>query len=795
MKKNYFWYLLTLPFGFLFYYFSSFNYLLLHTLIEIFTIFVEFSFIVIIFSVGDLTKNRFLSILAYGYPPVIIINILHTLTFKGLNIFSSSLSGSNITVQFWVLGRFFEVIAFCYAIFNEKIRPKITIPLFYIFSFIGIFLIIKGFFPVCFIEGRGLTAFKICLEILVILIYLFLIFYILKSKIVFYIYKVPLIVVFSLAIINSFSFIFFKDIYSFLNFFGHYIRLIKYIYLLSEFIIKSLRMPFQKFFYEIEVLKNIYKENYKFFKEIEYERMENFWNKVINFFASKFPYVKMIVFMEDGKIYKNKEIPEEMEWYERKNFEKIEFSKGKIFFYLSFLEEEKNLIYKNLIIDLIVHWENLLYRKNLEILNLEIKKREEYRINFLRAISHELKTPLNIIYGNIQLMEMGVFGDNSSFKKPLYYIKNATEEATKNVNTLNELSKLETGTYKIMMESLSFSDFKPLINEYKVLSKMKKLKFYFDYKGPEFFSADYKIFSLIISNLLSNAIKNTEEGEIRCNIDVKEKDIIIKIFDTGKGLPETIKEKILKPESIGKGGLGLIIIKKFIDFLKGEISFETSEKGTTFYVKIPKFIKPAEYIEKEKIDILIIDSHEGTREMLKELLKEYRIKEAENGSNGFLMALEHLPTVVICDYILPDISGEELIYMLKKEKSLKKTKFILYTGKPCKKEEKFRIIEKDGDLTDIIDKLKILISEKTFILYEKGLEKEIPFVEEIIKKVGINTYEVGCLDKVNYERMSYFETIFILIPENIEILQNILKKLFSYKNFYDSNITIFLISK
>ncbi|MEN3042136.1 MAG: hybrid sensor histidine kinase/response regulator [Fervidobacterium sp.] len=328
---------------------------------------------------------------------------------------------------------------------------------------------------------------------------------------------------------------------------------------------------------------------------------------------------------------------------------------------------------------------NIELREKLNQTIEELKKLDEYRINFVRSISHELKTPLSIILGNAQLIKMNVFGDATHLKEPVQAIEDAAKQSGELINNLLELSRVETGRVIVKSELIHVKSFEKLINQYKFLANGKGLQFDFQFSGAETFSCDYKIITTIISNLLSNAIKYTDTGFVRGELNVLSNSVVIRISDSGKGISQEQMKHIFDPffgeRTTLSTGLGLAIVKKFVDFLNGKFHVESNlGKGTTFEVIIPRLLRPTIIERKEHIQVLLVHPDKNLEKIIRRSVEENNLKVARNGAEAYALALEHTPDVVVTSLGLPDVSGDELILMLKKEPTLANTKFFVYTG-------------------------------------------------------------------------------------------------------------------
>jgi len=309
----------------------------------------------------------------------------------------------------------------------------------------------------------------------------------------------------------------------------------------------------------------------------------------------------IVIFFKDKILFKTKEdLPEDINFY--KNWNNIGILDTSI--YYNGVEEINKKILRSILLNLHSRLQELTLKKELNDSLEKIKQLDEYRVNFMRAISHELKTPLNVIYGNLQLMESGVYGDISSLEEPINEMKKGILRIRELIDNLIDLSRAETGRVSVKSELVYFENLYSIIESYRNLAKEKGLEFNFDFIGNSPFSSDYNILVTIISNLLSNAVKYTEKGEVKGKIEVTVDKIIIEVKDTGKGIPSENIPLIFEPfygeRTSESSGLGLAIVKKFVELLKGSIFVESEvNRGSIFRVEIPRLIRPTSFEKKE----------------------------------------------------------------------------------------------------------------------------------------------------------------------------------------------------
>ncbi|MBI2013356.1 MAG: PAS domain S-box protein [Candidatus Colwellbacteria bacterium] len=227
---------------------------------------------------------------------------------------------------------------------------------------------------------------------------------------------------------------------------------------------------------------------------------------------------------------------------------------------------------------------------------------EKVKADFIAIASHQLRTPLTAISWYTEMLLSGDVGKITiSQKKYLEEVNEGNRRMIELVNALLNVSRLEVGSFTVEPEQLDIKDFaKGVCSGIRIDAKKKNIELIENYgaKIPKI-TADKDLVLIILQNLLSNAVKYTPEGG-KVNIDISlsgKKELLIKVSDTGIGIPEAQKNKIFQKLfradnarviDSGGTGLGLYIIKSVLDQTTGRIWFESVEnKGTTFYISAP----------------------------------------------------------------------------------------------------------------------------------------------------------------------------------------------------------------
>jgi len=227
------------------------------------------------------------------------------------------------------------------------------------------------------------------------------------------------------------------------------------------------------------------------------------------------------------------------------------------------------------------------------------KSIDRAKTEFVSLASHQLRTPLSAIkwYGEM-LMEKDIQEkDRKRYLKQLYA---SNERMIELVNSLLDVSHIEMGTLEVKPKAINIIDAaNAVVTElsYEIKEKNIKFKEVFGADLPKI-NIDQKLIKIVFQNLLSNAVKYTPRGgriifEIKKNRSV----VSISVRDTGIGIPASQQSKVFtkffradnaREYDPNGTGLGLYIVKSFLEKFGGKIWFESEEnKGTVFYAELP----------------------------------------------------------------------------------------------------------------------------------------------------------------------------------------------------------------
>jgi signal transduction histidine kinase len=237
--------------------------------------------------------------------------------------------------------------------------------------------------------------------------------------------------------------------------------------------------------------------------------------------------------------------------------------------------------------------------------NNNYEEKEELKNQFLTILSHELRTPMTITKGYISMLLEGIAGElNPKAKEFLQEIYDGNERLIKLVNDMEKVVQIDTHELHFDIKPVSiFAVAAKVVGQLSQKAKEKKLDIILTIPDDPFLSvlADQTFLYEVIHCLVENAIKFTDEGEIVISEEQAvingRKSLVIKVKDTGIGIPEGFHRRIFGKfahvnftltDQRGGTGLGLYIAKELLESMEGTIWVESKEKeGSTFFFSLP----------------------------------------------------------------------------------------------------------------------------------------------------------------------------------------------------------------
>ncbi|MCK7588952.1 response regulator [Subsaxibacter sp. CAU 1640] len=344
------------------------------------------------------------------------------------------------------------------------------------------------------------------------------------------------------------------------------------------------------------------------------------------------------------------------------------------------------------------------YRNKLKTAQ-KLKELDGLKSKFFANISHEFRTPLTLIKSPLQLLKNGE--TDASKIKQLSMIEQHSDRMLSLVDQLLQLSKIDSGNLKLILQKSNLSTFLEILTEpFKINAEEAGFKFKKNIeKSQDSHWFDKDIIEKITTNLLSNTLKYTSEnGLIWIESSIKNDTFHLNISNATT-LPNRdvskLFERFYKDNNASDGvGIGLALVQELVTLYKGSIDASTQNDILKFSVSLPlnkellkdvsvileetkndEILKESENLEELPI-MLIVDDNNDIRAVLKEIFKpDYHILEASEGETGLKLAIESIPNIILSDIMMPNMDGFELTDKLKKNEATSFIPIILLTAK------------------------------------------------------------------------------------------------------------------
>ena len=366
-----------------------------------------------------------------------------------------------------------------------------------------------------------------------------------------------------------------------------------------------------------------------------------------------------------------------------------------------------------------------------KLLNENEKEMNEKRLTFFTNISHEFRTPITLIINPIKDILSRQGQDNKLNYDELNIVYRNSHRLLNLVDQLLLFRKTDTSADHLKISKLNFSRlctevYLAFVQEAKAL----KIAYTFECENEDIeMYVDREKMEIILYNLISNALKYTPEGgKVTVSIAETENNIELVIADNGYGIPKEVGDKLFErfyqvhatgiPSKPGFG-IGLYLVKHFVESHKGDISYQSEMgKGTRFLVQIQKgkahfgtqaifenaveetmfsqeLSTPelainstpltqsgeSETLISEKQAMLIVDDDKPMYTYLYQIFSDkYTVYLAGNGEEGLEFAYKYLPDIIISDVKMPGLSGIDFCKKVKSDPSISHIPVILLTA-------------------------------------------------------------------------------------------------------------------
>ncbi len=343
---------------------------------------------------------------------------------------------------------------------------------------------------------------------------------------------------------------------------------------------------------------------------------------------------------------------------------------------------------------------------------------DKAKTTFFSNVSHEFRTPLTLILGSLEEMLKNQSRDASDRESVEITHRNALR-LLRLVNNLLDFSRVSDGKIRVQYQLTDIAKFTTaLATGFRSIIEKVGLVFHIRINAviqPVYI--DREMWEKIVLNLLSNAFKYTLKGHIEVSLTTENNLVLLKIADTGVGIPEDELPKMFQRfhrvqnvtgRSYEGTGIGLSLIKELVTLHSGDISVTSKMgKGTVFTVAIPtgKLHLPKESIVEKEVDfnafisdaflveatsfinqptnlevnpqvaedaptIMVVDDNADMRVYIQTLLQNhYHVVTANNGMDALHKIQKQKPSLILSDIMMPVMDGIQLVKEIKKNPS------------------------------------------------------------------------------------------------------------------------------
>ncbi|MGY4103100.1 ATP-binding protein [Nocardia sp. R16R-3T] len=368
----------------------------------------------------------------------------------------------------------------------------------------------------------------------------------------------------------------------------------------------------------------------------------------------------------------------------------------------------------------------------LERLYAQAKELDDLKSQFFANVSHELRTPLMLILAPARKLLALAAPDDPS-RKDLEVITRNAQVLLGHVNDLLDTAQLEAGAMRPEYARVDVADLVRLTAAFfETIALDRGTEFRVETADhPVWADVDPEHVQRILVNLLSNAFKFTPVGgSVRCTIRDCDEVIVVEVADSGPGIPVAQREAVFERfrqvdgsaiRSVGGTGLGLTIVRDLARLHRGSVTIaDAPERGALVVVEIPRAapagipvlgtgapmntagtaanvlaavatpvgdtavtaVSRPPVSTDQRPSILVIEDNPDLNTLVRESLSDsYEVASAFDGESGLELAKSSKPQLIVCDVMMPRMSGDEVVGRVRTDPELANTPILIVTAR------------------------------------------------------------------------------------------------------------------
>jgi len=579
---------------------SLYSYLLFHSFAEIFSVIVAAAIFIIAWNSRRFLDNSYFLFLGVAFLFVGALDLVHTLAYKGMGIFPEY--GTNLATQLWIGARYLQSLTLLVAplLIGRRLRVNWLLAG---YSLVTALLLVSIFywqnFPVCFVEGVGLTTFKKVSEYIISFILVGSILTMFQKRRQFDVIVLRLLVAAILVTIASeLAFTLYESPFGFPNLLGHFLKIVAFYLIYKAIIETGLVKPYDLLFRDLKLREEQYRDLYEEAPDaylscgadgiikranrsaaelLGYSREELVGKPVSDLYADT-PSGKAVAEGVFRRFLAGEEVRDQ----------ELEVKRA-----------DGTSVWVSLSVRPIRDKEGRVVASRSIMVNItEQKKLDQLKDDFIGLVSHELRSPMTVITGaiNTALTE----AERLSPEETRQLLEDAAAESELLSNLLTNLLELSRAQAQRLVLYSEAIDVKKIIGE--ALDKIKR-----QYSTHKFViklprrlppvQADPLRLERILYNLLENAVKYSPSGgEVRVSAKSQGEHLVFGVSDQGIGISPADQSKLFapfqrlekRPSGVRGVGLGLLVCRRLVEAHGGHIWVESEPgHGSTFFFTMP----------------------------------------------------------------------------------------------------------------------------------------------------------------------------------------------------------------
>jgi signal transduction histidine kinase/serine phosphatase RsbU (regulator of sigma subunit) len=434
-----------------------------------------------------------------------------------------------------------------------------------------------------------------------------------------------------------------------------------------------------------------------------------------------------------------------------------------------------------------------------------VEESQRSRTALFHNTSHELRTPLNGILGFIKLLRGGHFGDLSpGVVEPLHKIQHLASGLLGHVNTILDLARSQHGRFEVRAAQVRVLD---LVTEAKHLSdglalREADLHFKLDVpwasgEGPTVLVDRDKVLA-ILRNLIGNAFKFRKPGAphtVTLRMAHAEGLLSLSVSDTGIGIGAADQARIFEAftqvqsaanRAYEGTGLGLALVQKLVDALKGRIRIESVlGQGSTFHVELPapesepialersaEILIPHDVGTANDVEaplefpavaphdhVLVVDDNPTNLELVQRALGHagYKVETAGGGAEALRKVARRRPDIVLLDLMMPEVSGEDVLRAIRDDGRLHDLPVILLTARASDEDRLLGLrMGADDYLAKPVDPSELVLRVRNTLLRAQLLREKsqhdanLAAAQAVQQTLLPNTRDFPCVEVIDH---------------------------------------------